>query len=340
MSDQDGGTGTIEALGGTQESSRATAARTLFRNALRVAVLVALFLFFKNRISVAEFHSVLANTSAPVLALAALLTVVSTVDLATLQMTALPALSSHSRHLRQLNRLSLAYSAFLPSAIVSTHRISAMRAFEIPYTHSVHATILSKLAQVLAAAVVIVAASSTLLSSGELSRATSLEAVVITACILLAIGLMLLGLHCAGPFGTSLGKTDATQGSLRQALGRLMEYSGGLRPAALVKALGWGLAGHLLTVGGATLVAWALFSKLDLAAMAIARSTVLLVGLAPISTAGVGAREVALLAILPVFGYSTSEVLALSLNLFIVHLIAAAFAMASYSARRLIEARR
>lgn len=280
------------------------------RTALPLCVLAALGYYFVTRVSWEKTAAALASVSPSVIALAIFINLIATVSLATAQywMVERDAHGPTLRRVEAINSRVLAYSTVLPTALVAAYKITSF----------------SKIFDSVSKAVAFF----------SVTKVCSLVVGAVTAAALLAFGegpgalrgqferspVFILGFLAVAVFAALISNSDVLRKRIGSGIDRLLpeRFSSALRMAS--SHLGyraWG-AGLLIQASSFVLVvaaAWGLACALDpdfpLIAIVFARVVTLIALLAPISVAGVGAREVSFLAVLPLFAVSSEDAAAL-----------------------------
>ena len=153
----------------------------------------------------------------------------------------------------------------------------------------------------------------------------------------------LLVLHVA-IFGGSSGPLDG----IRHVFGRLLPRraaslrealrdSRGLPRPTVVAVAGLSLLTHALGIAAFGVVAGALDLELSIATVAWTRSAALLVAILPISVAGLGVREGAMVALLAPYGVPTADALTYSLLAFVTTVLAVGAVGGLTEARRVLR---
>lgn len=120
-------------------------------------------------------------------------------------------------------------------------------------------------------------------------------------------------------------------------LGRALRAARAIPAPTFLAVLVASIVAHLCGIAAFALVAGALGLELPLATIAWTRSAALLVAIVPISVAGLGVRETALVLLLAPYGVAEAEALAYSLLVFAVTVLAIGIVGGLLEARRVLR---
>jgi len=210
-----------------------------------------------------------------------------------------------------INSRVLGLSTILPTALVAAYKVREFQKVLESTSKSLAFFLLVKLSSVLVAISVIFFFGFKGLSvNADIFESTTFT--IALSCVIFA--------GCLGVFPSIRGRVkDSVAGILPEKVKNALSSGASLLG---FKSWGWGVStqavAFLLVIASTWLIAFSINGEIPLTALLIGRATTILALLVPISVAGVGAREVSFLAVLPVFGVGASDAITLVLILLLV----------------------
>ncbi len=292
--------------------------------ALRVSVAVGILHYIFRRVVLAEILAAIASAPVGYLTMAFGLTIVmhAIAGYRFKVLTGSQGISLTTFQAVEINLATVFYSLFLPGGnlsggIIRFHRVSGKnRKMGQAFASIVYDRVVATIA-------LCVVGIAFWIASGPRESGYLALTMALLVGGLLAAGLLRSWYMLASRLGKSLDHDPESRflGRVRRNWLIVARYSE-LRPRLLASILALSLTSHLLGVIGCYVLALSVGIDLPLGTMGWVRSAVVLITMIPISVSGLGLREGALLLLLKPYGIWRENVLALSLLMFCVTVLA------------------